>query len=193
MAFAQVVHPVWPAGAPPPMDVIATVNVMWHRLYDLYRSTVPTARVGNGSGMKRGRGASARKGSGNGSGVVAKARPDSARPWPFPRQLYHAPPADRGFIVPIAGIDGSYLTQLIACPLVLGSPEHAAVSILCELLSRTEGRLYMAVRGKGHAYGADVSYYRWSGQLAFTCREATAPEHGVDLSRPRAPGDAGLR
>ena len=85
------------------------------------------------------------------------------------------------------GIDASYVTQLVACPLPLGSIEHAAVALLCELLSRTEGPLYMAVRGKGHAYGADVNYYRWAGQLAFVCREATAPDQGA-----RARGSRGF-
>ena len=66
----------------------------------------------------------------------------------------------------------------------MGSREHAAVAILCELLSRTEGPLYMAIRGRGYAYGAEVSYWRWSGQLVFSSREATAPELGAAFRRP---------
>jgi hypothetical protein len=97
---------------------------------------------------------------------------------------------------PVAGIgiDAAYVTQLVACPVVVGSVEHAAVAMLCELLSRTEGPLYMAVRGQGHAYGADLQFYRWSGQLAYVCREATAPDQGPYSSassalcvRPRPP------
>ncbi|KAJ1870561.1 hypothetical protein LPJ57_005333 [Coemansia sp. RSA 486] len=51
--------------------------------------------------------------------------------------------------------------------------EYHALYILTELISRMDGPLFSAIRGKGFAYGAYVYLNMWSGQLIFLCYRAS--------------------
>ncbi|TPX32519.1 hypothetical protein SmJEL517_g04347 [Synchytrium microbalum] len=101
-------------------------------------------------------------------------------PFPFPRQVYRledVAPEFRSVMVPIAGVTASYLLQAVPCDVMKPATpvEKYSVMLLAELLSQTEGPLYTAVRGNGHAYGADLSLAIWTGQLLYEVREASDP------------------
>lgn len=104
-------------------------------------------------------------------------------PFPFPRQIYSSSIADRSFsnglLVPVEGVCASSLAVVVPCD-VMGTKEQFAVSLLCELLSRTEGPLYTSIRGKGLAYGASVYQSIWSGQLVFDVSESSDPRQALD-------------
>ncbi|KAJ2873586.1 hypothetical protein FB639_004195, partial [Coemansia asiatica] len=51
--------------------------------------------------------------------------------------------------------------------------EYYALYILTELLSRTDGPLYNAIRGKGYSYGAVIYPNLWTNQLIFECYRAS--------------------
>ncbi|KAJ1805485.1 hypothetical protein LPJ56_006540, partial [Coemansia sp. RSA 2599] len=51
--------------------------------------------------------------------------------------------------------------------------EYYAIYILAELIGRTDGFLYNAIRGKGFAYGAFIHPSLWTGQLTFVCYRAS--------------------
>ncbi|KAJ2783824.1 hypothetical protein H4R18_001499 [Coemansia javaensis] len=51
--------------------------------------------------------------------------------------------------------------------------DHYALLLLTELLHRTDGPLYNAVRGSGYAYGASFSIQAWSRILALYCTSAS--------------------
>ncbi|KAJ2222616.1 hypothetical protein IWW45_008558, partial [Coemansia sp. RSA 485] len=51
--------------------------------------------------------------------------------------------------------------------------EYHALYILTELISRMDGPLFSAIRGKGFAYGAYIYLNMWSGQLIFLCYRAS--------------------
>ncbi|KAJ3129268.1 hypothetical protein HK098_001966 [Nowakowskiella sp. JEL0407] len=73
-------------------------------------------------------------------------------------------------LVPIAGLSTSFLNQVVACD-VLNTDDYFPA----ELLSRAEGPLYTAIRGKGYAYDASLHVALWSGTITFTCTETTDP------------------
>ncbi|RKO85204.1 hypothetical protein BDK51DRAFT_14308, partial [Blyttiomyces helicus] len=107
-------------------------------------------------------------------------------PFPFPRVPYAPDMCDaelgRSVMVPIAGLATSFLTQIVPCDVLrVGSahPDTFAVTILAELLSRTEGPLYTAIRGQGYAYGASLYLSTWSGQLALELHDASEHRRGL--------------
>lgn len=157
LAFLQVDH-----NGKGPASPIDTFSSTWNRLHSLYKSNSAPATSKPARSSKR-----------------TKVSADSAPvPWPFPR-----PDAkklsNKAVVVPIKGVDASYLTQIVLCGVPLGSRMHAAVVLLTEYFSRSEGPLYSAVRGQGFAYDCAVNFRRWSGHLVFTCHDATAPEKGI--------------
>jgi Zn-dependent M16 (insulinase) family peptidase len=60
-------------------------------------------------------------------------------------------------------------------PCCVSKQEHAAILVLIEIFSRTEGPLYTRIRGKGLAYGCSIYYSLWYGQLVFDCSEVSDP------------------
>jgi len=91
------------------------------------------------------------------------------------------PSADDGVIVPVKGIDSSYLCQSIACPLSKTSVDYYAVLLLIEILCRSEGPLYKEIRGKGYAYDASVVFSVWHGQLYFSLYESSALDKATEI------------
>ena len=96
--------------------------------------------------------------------------------FPLPRRPYHPPLiANHGqvvAIIPVMSLTASFSLSKAPCdvlPLPTASTEEfrtfMAVQLMCEILSRTEGPIYNAVRGPGLAYGASISHRWWSGQL----------------------------
>lgn len=76
--------------------------------------------------------------------------------FPFPRVAYSLSHLDskltRNIAIPIGGLNTSYLVQFVPCDLLnpLPHPDYFSVCLLSEILSRTEGPLYTAVRGLGY-------------------------------------------
>jgi Zn-dependent M16 (insulinase) family peptidase len=75
----------------------------------------------------------------------------------------------------IPGVEGCYLDVRIDSNLIPGHADWAAATVLAELLSRTEGPLYTAVRGAGFAYHVSIDQDVWRGKLHISVREASAP------------------
>ena len=94
------------------------------------------------------------------------------------RILYDPPPHDILVIVPMKGVDSSYLVQTIPCQ-VLNSRDQYAVSILATLLSRTEGPLYSGLRGRGYLYDVKLMLHIWHGEISFSMREAGCPDQAL--------------
>lgn len=107
-----------------------------------------------------------------------------AAPFPFPRTPY-SPLTSRpqNLHVSLPSITTSYLLSIAPCDIIFDpnlldpAPhlDHYATLLMCEILSRSEGPLFSAIRGNGYAYTASVSVYLWTGQIAFECREAADP------------------
>lgn len=87
------------------------------------------------------------------------------------------PKVSRNVIMPLKGLNSSYLTQFVPCDLlnVHPHPDYFPVILLGEILSRTEGPLYTDIRGRGYAYGASVSVYLWHGQLSIEINKSSDP------------------
>jgi hypothetical protein len=84
--------------------------------------------------------------------------PSLSSPFPFPRSPYSLDNIDKKFgnavMVPIAGLQTSFLSMIVPCDVIADTSadlmkDAHAVAMLCELISRTEGPLYSAVRGNG--------------------------------------------
>lgn len=82
---------------------------------------------------------------------------------------------EQAVVVPVKGSDSSYLEMAVPCGLHKCSPEFAAVRLLCELLSRSEGPMWERIRGRGLAYHAGLDVLPWSGQLLFSLAECADP------------------
>jgi Zn-dependent M16 (insulinase) family peptidase len=102
-------------------------------------------------------------------------------PFPFPRCPYSLSHLDKSFsrniVLPIEGLNSSYLVQFVPCDLlsVHPHPDHFAVLVLGEILSRAEGPIYTEIRGLGYAYGASINLYLWLGQLSFEINRSSDP------------------
>ncbi|KAG0052271.1 hypothetical protein BGZ83_002776 [Gryganskiella cystojenkinii] len=119
------------------------------------------------------------------------------KPFPFPRTPYRplarSTDKDKGaapssVLIPLKSITSSYLVSIVPCDIVY-HPETAteenhldqfATMLLCEILSRSEGPLYSAIRGQGYAYGCSISVYLWTAQMAFEIRDAMDPVKAYD-------------
>ncbi|KAJ2613623.1 hypothetical protein H4S08_002096 [Coemansia sp. RSA 1365] len=90
--------------------------------------------------------------------------------------------------IPMKALQASYTSICLECGLcmapsslenfekelsTLPALDYYALRMLVELLHRTDGPLYNAVRGKGYAYGAHFTINMWTGQLAFVCNRAS--------------------
>ncbi|KAF9110917.1 hypothetical protein BGX27_005725 [Mortierella sp. AM989] len=125
-------------------------------------------------------------------GLVSGTGSLALNPFPFPRSPYK-PLADSGgapnsALIPMKSITSSYLVSIIPCdivyhPVAATEENHLdqyATLLLCEILSRSEGPLYSAIRGQGYAYGCSISVYLWTAQMAFEIREAMDPIKAYD-------------
>ncbi|KAF9585275.1 hypothetical protein BGW38_003101 [Lunasporangiospora selenospora] len=137
----------------------------------------------------------------DGKGLATKAPalgssdPMELETFPFPRSPYK-PLAQSSSgsknpscaLIPMKSITSSYLISIVPCDVIyhpeLATEEnfldHYATLLLCDILSRSEGPLYSAVRGNGYAYDASLSVYHWTGQMAFEVRVATDPVKAYD-------------
>ncbi|KAL5032116.1 hypothetical protein BDV3_000710 [Batrachochytrium dendrobatidis] len=106
-------------------------------------------------------------------------------PFPFPRNPFQYSHLDlklgRGLLVPIPGLTTSYVSQFVACDVFASHPhpDYFATVLLAEILSRSEGPLYDAVRGPGYAYGVSLSVCLWIGQLSLDLYDASEPHKSV--------------
>jgi len=85
----------------------------------------------------------------------------------------------RCVLVPISGVESSFLQQWVQCDVPKVHPDFFPLLVLCELLSRTEGPLYTRIRGAGLAYDATVTFCFFSGLLCFNLHESSAPEKAL--------------
>ncbi|KAG0340095.1 hypothetical protein BG000_000725 [Podila horticola] len=117
-------------------------------------------------------------------------------PFPFPRTPYKplasssngSNYAPSSVLIPLKSITSSFLVSIVPCDIVYHPDtateenhlDHYATLLLCEILSRSEGPLYSAIRGNGYAYDASISVYLWTGQMAFEVRDAMDPIKAYD-------------
>ncbi|KAG0200217.1 hypothetical protein BGX28_006667 [Mortierella sp. GBA30] len=115
-------------------------------------------------------------------------------PFPFPRTPYRPLMADdmsnapNSVLIPLKSITSSYLVSIVPCDIVYHPAtateenhlDQYATLLLCEILSRSEGPLYSAIRGQGYAYGCSISVYLWTAQMAFEIRDAMDPVKAYD-------------
>ena len=82
---------------------------------------------------------------------------------------------EQAVVVAVKGCDSSYLQMVVPCSLHKSSADFAAVRLLCELLSMSEGLMWARIRGKGLAYGAGLDVLPWNGQILFSLSECADP------------------
>jgi len=82
---------------------------------------------------------------------------------------------ERCVIVPVEGIDSSYVGQVVPCAVHKLDADFMPVYFLTELLSRSEGPLWVGIRGLGYAYHASLDFSTLTGQITFTLGECSAP------------------
>jgi Zn-dependent M16 (insulinase) family peptidase len=75
----------------------------------------------------------------------------------------------------VPGSDTCYLEVCVDCMVPRGHADWASLQVLTEMLSRTEGPLYSAVRGAGLAYGVGLGHNYWQSKLVITVSEASLP------------------
>lgn len=88
----------------------------------------------------------------------------------------------RGFAYSIGDITASYLSFIVPCKVLPSDEicienikEYASVSLICQLLSVTEGPIYSAIRGRGLAYDASLTVSLWNGLLNFAVNDSNDP------------------
>jgi Zn-dependent M16 (insulinase) family peptidase len=82
---------------------------------------------------------------------------------------------EQAVVVAVKGCDSSYLEMAVPCGVHKNSAEYAAVHLLCELLSRSEGPMWERIRGRGLAYHASLELWPWQGQIGFSLGECADP------------------
>lgn len=83
-----------------------------------------------------------------------KAKITKSVAFPFPRIPFSYDQTEKKFtnsiLVPVTGISTSYLSQIVPCNLLPKHADYFPVVVLCEILSKAEGPLYVGIRGKGY-------------------------------------------
>ena len=82
----------------------------------------------------------------------------------------------------IGDITASYMSVVVPCEILPSDRieeetirEYASVSLICQLLSVTEGPIYSSIRGRGLAYDASLSVSLWNGLLTFAVNDSNDP------------------
>jgi Zn-dependent M16 (insulinase) family peptidase len=75
----------------------------------------------------------------------------------------------------VRGTDTSYLSVCVTCAVSQVHNDWSSLQVLTEMLSRTEGALYNAVRGEGLAYGISLTQNQWQSKLVLSVNEASQP------------------
>lgn len=91
----------------------------------------------------------------------------------------------RGIAYSIGDITASYMSFVIPCNVlpagkeedeeVESSIDFVSISLICQLLSLTEGPIYSAIRGRGLAYDASLTLSLWNGLLTFSVNDSNDP------------------
>lgn len=93
--------------------------------------------------------------------------------------------AGSGVAYAIGDITASYLSVVIPCNVLPSSSsmngnmdnirDYVSISLICQLMSVTEGPIYSAIRGRGLAYDASLSVSLWNGLLTFSVNDSNDP------------------
>ena len=82
----------------------------------------------------------------------------------------------------IGDITASYLSVVVPCEILPSNRveeetirEYVSVSLICQLLSVTEGPIYSSIRGRGLAYDASLTIAVWNGLLTFAVNDSNDP------------------
>lgn len=104
---------------------------------------------------------------------------------PGPRPILHKPSEaisdiigsddELSCCVGVAGSETVYFEVSADCKVDRGHADWASLKVLTEMLTRTEGPLYNAVRGAGLAYGISMSVDFWQGNISLSVHEASLP------------------
>ncbi|KAI9222054.1 hypothetical protein BC828DRAFT_379462 [Blastocladiella britannica] len=110
-------------------------------------------------------------------GFVGRGTKGPPVPFPFPRSPYRRSEGDAA-VIPVKGISASFCSiwvdfDLLSTP--QQHPDYYSTLIALDLLSRSEGPLFTAIRGPGLAYDASVHAALWTGTLSFDASEASDP------------------
>lgn len=95
------------------------------------------------------------------------------QPVPLLRELIPKSGLSRG--IGIAGIESSFMEVRVDSFEVPGHGLWAPMSVMIQMLSRTEGPLYKAVRGAGLAYGVSLRQSLWQSRLRLSIDDSSAP------------------
>lgn len=80
-----------------------------------------------------------------------------------------------GRILGVGGVETTYLDVRVGCEVSVGHADWAALHVVTDLLCRIEGPLSDAVRVSGLAYGVEISFSAWRGQMCLSIFESSSP------------------
>lgn len=82
----------------------------------------------------------------------------------------------------IGDITANYMSVVVPCEILPSDRidgdkirEYVSVSLICQLLSVTEGPIYSSIRGRGLAYDASLTVSLWNGLLTFAVNDSNDP------------------
>ncbi|KAJ3281727.1 hypothetical protein HDU76_008865 [Blyttiomyces sp. JEL0837] len=158
--FLQIAWPEKCEETYAPDYAISTIAIVWDEEYELFeRSSLKTPL--NGKFVT------------STAGVVA---------FPFPRVPYNRKLVDdtfgTGLLVSAEGVSAACMSMVVPCD-IMKSKDFYAVTLLAELLSRSEGPLYTSIRGKGLAYDASIHVAIWTGQMSMEIHESSDPRQAM--------------
>lgn len=84
-------------------------------------------------------------------------------------------------VTPVDGIESAYVEQVVPCGVHRRDADYMPIYFLSELLSRSEGPLWVGIRGKGYAYHASLELGVLTGQLYFSLGECGAPAKAIEV------------
>lgn len=94
----------------------------------------------------------------------------------------HLSLSPKGIAYAIGDITASYMSYVIPCDVLPADRlceevaiEYVSISLICQLLSVTEGPIYSAIRGRGLAYDASLTLSLWNGLLTFAVNDSNDP------------------
>eukprot|EP00186_Timspurckia_oligopyrenoides_P001007 CAMPEP_0182451928 /NCGR_PEP_ID=MMETSP1172-20130603/43978_1 /TAXON_ID=708627 /ORGANISM="Timspurckia oligopyrenoides, Strain CCMP3278" /LENGTH=1215 /DNA_ID=CAMNT_0024649735 /DNA_START=72 /DNA_END=3719 /DNA_ORIENTATION=+ len=78
-------------------------------------------------------------------------------------------------VLQVSGVESCCIEVWIECEVSKLHADYYALEVLCEVLSRTEGPFYTAVRGNGLAYGVMIYNRIWDGKLTLSITDSENP------------------
>lgn len=85
----------------------------------------------------------------------------------------------RGVILPISGVDSSFVRQYVSCSIPRNSDDAILCMLWCDILSCSEGPLYRKIRGMGLAYEGNLEYDTIRSTICYSLDNCSAVDRAL--------------